>query len=460
MKTSLTRDSASKVRVQVEATSDEVEPAVERAVRSLSNEVKVPGFRKGHVPRKVLETRLGTDALRDAVLREAIPELLQKATEEETLAPIAPPQVEVTTYDLGKDLTFEATIEVRPEIELPDFALLSTTRPSAKATPEEIDDQLQRMQDRFSTLETIQRPSRVGDYLLVDIHTTLHGAEIAELSGNDQLYEVGTGWPVKELDDELTAKRTGDIVKFNATIPEALGGEHAGKEVTFQVLVKEVREKKLPALDDEFAKTSSEFETLDELRADLAQRIEKVKAIQSDAEVRNRILEQVLDDVEVEAPDSLVQSEMAYRLQRLEEQLRAAGMTLDQYLTAQNLTEEQIETDLRSQADRNVRAQLILEEIGRREGFQVSEDELREEVRYHAETLRTDPAQLAKELGERGRLMALAGDIIRRKALNLLVEKAEVKDEDSTGDEQSHESSDLKSTVPAEEPGESPELGA
>jgi trigger factor len=462
MKTSLTRDSASKVRVQVEATSDEVEPAVARAVRSLSNQVKVPGFRKGHVPRKVLETRLGADALRDAVLREAIPELLQKATEEETLAPLAPPQVEVTTYDLGKELTFEATIEVRPEIELPDFSLLSTTRPSAKATAEEMDDQLQRMQDRFSTLETIQRPSRIGDYLLVDIHTTLHGAEIAELSGNDQLYELGTAWPVKELDDELTGKRTGDIVKFNATIPEALGGEHAGKEVTFQVLVKEVREKNLPALDDEFAKTSSEFETLDELRADLAQRIEKVKAVQSDADVRNRILEQVLDDVEVEAPESLVQSEMAYRLQRLEEQLRSAGMTLDQYLKAQNLTEEQVEVDLRNQADRNVRAQLILEEIGRREGFQVSEDELREEVRYHAETLRTDPAQLAKELGERGRLMAIAGDIIRRKALNLLVERAEVKDEDSTPDEQSQAPT---SGGPAEEPGahvesESPELGA
>src|SRR5947207_2756007 len=461
MKTSLTRDSASKVRVQVEATSEEVEPAVQRAVRSLSNQVKVPGFRKGHVPRKVLETRLGAEALRDAVLREAIPELLQKATEEETLAPVAPPQVEVTSYDLGADLSFEATVEVRPQIELPDFAMLSTTRPSSEATPEEIDDQLKRMQDRFSTLEPVQRPARAGDYMLVDIHTTLHGNEIAELSGNDQLYELGSAWPVKELDDELAAKRTGDIVKFNATIPEGLGGEHAGKEVTFQVLVKEVREKKLPPLDDEFAKTSSEFETLDELRADLAQRIEKIKAVQADAEVRNRILEQVLDDVEVEAPESLVQSEMAYRLQRLEEQLRTAGLTLDQYLTSQNLTEEQIEADLRGQADRNVRAQLILEEVGRREGFQVSEEELREEVRYHAETLRTDPDQLAKELGERGRLMALAGDIIRRKALNQLVEQAEVKDEDQTDGGQG----DPKAGGPAEEPradveNQSPELGA
>src|SRR5438309_10858073 len=198
MKTSLTRDSASKVRVQVEATSDEVEPAVERAVRSLGNQVKIPGFRKGHVPRKVLETRIGSDALREAVLREAIPELLQKATEEETLAPIAPPSVEVTSYDLGADLSFEATVEGRPEIELPDFAMLSTTRPSSKATPDEVEDQLKRMQDRFSTLEPIQRPARAGDYLLVDIHTTLHGVEIGDLSGNDQLYELGTAWPVKE----------------------------------------------------------------------------------------------------------------------------------------------------------------------------------------------------------------------------------------------------------------------
>jgi trigger factor len=197
--------------------------------------------------------------------------------------------------------------------------------------------------------------------------------------------------------------------------------------------VKEVREKKLPPLDDEFAKTASEFETLDELRADLAQRIEKVKAVQADAEVRNRILEQVLDDVEVEAPQSLVEQEMAYRLQRFEDQLKSAGVGLDQYLESQGFTEEQLENDLRSQAERNVRAQLILEEVGRREAFQVTEEELREEIRYHAEAMRTDAADLAKELGERGRLMALAGDIIRRKALNLLVEKADITEEGSAG---------------------------
>lgn len=432
MKTTLTRESQSKVRLGVEATSSEVAPAIDRAVRALAQEVKIPGFRKGHVPRKVLETRLGRDAIKDATLREAIPELLAKAVESETLSPIAPPSVDVTSYELDADLAFDATVEVRPEIALPTFEMLAVSRPSTEPTDEEIDTQMTRVQDRFATLETVERPAQTGDYALIDIHTKADGTEIADLSGSDQLYEVGSSWPVPELDRELAGKKTGDIVKFDATLPEHLGGAFAGTDVTFQAIVKEVREKKLPALDDEFAKTASEFETLAELRADLVERIRKVKAVQADAEVRNRILEQVLDDVDVEAPESLVNQEMAYRLQRLEEQLQAAGLTIDDYIRQGGFTEDQIEADLRTQAERNVRAQLILEEVGRSQGFTVTEEELRDEVRYHAESLRADAAQLAKQLSDRGRLMALAGDIIRRKALNHLVERAEVKEEGPT----------------------------
>jgi trigger factor len=433
MKTTLTRESASKVKLAIEATSDEVAPAIDRAVASLGKEVKIPGFRKGHVPRKVLETRLGRDAVREAALKEAIPSLLAQAVETESVAPIAPPSVEIMSYDLDGDLAFDATVEVRPEIELPSFELLTVKRPSTEATDEEVSDQIARLQDRFASLETVTRPARRGDYVLIDIHTTQHADEIKELSGTDQLYELGAGFPVPQLDEELEGKRTGDIVKFNAEVPERVGGPYAGQEVTFQALVKDVREKKLPALDDEFAKTASEFDTLDELRADLRARIEKVKGVQADADVRNLVLEQALDDVEIEAPESLVNDEMAFRLERFEQQLRQAGMTLDQYLQQGGATEEQIESDLRTQAERNVRAQLLLEEIARREGFQITEEELRDEVRYHAETLRTDAEELQKQLASRGRLMALAGDIIRRKALNYLVEKADVQQEGTSG---------------------------
>lgn len=429
MKTTLTRESASKVRLSIEAGAAEVAPAIARAVRRLGSEVKVPGFRKGHVPRKVLESRLGADALREATLREAIPELLAKAVSGESVAPVAPPSVEVTSYSLDADLTFDATVEVMPEITLPNVELLQVTRPSSKATDEEIDSELRRLQDRFATLETVPRNARRGDYVLIDLHATLHGQEIKDLSGTDQLYEVGAGWPVPELDQELDGRRAGEIVQFNATVP-ASAGEHGGKELTFRALVKEVKNKVSPPLDEGFAKTASEFDTLDELRADIRKRIEELKRQRADAEVRNRVLEQAVEDAEIEPPESLVHREMAYRLERFEQQLQAAGITIDQYMQQGGFTEEQVESDLRRQAERNVRAQLLLDEIARREALEVSPDELKEEVRLHAQVLRVDPAQLHQQLGARDRLGPIAGDIIRRKALDHLVARAEIRDED------------------------------
>lgn len=430
MKTTLTRESPSRVRLSVEATPAEVRPAIDRAVRALGNEVKIPGFRKGKVPRKVLETRLGPDALREATLREAIPELLARAVADETLQPVAPPSVEVTGYDLDSDLTFDATVEVRPEIDLPDLDGFRATRRGTKATLEEIDEQLRRLQDRFATLEPVPRNAHRGDYVMIDLHATQHAEQIAELSATDQLYEVGAGWFVPELDDQLENARAGDILQFNATLPEGAPERWAGQEVTFRALVKEVRRKALPPIDDDFAKTASEFDTLDELRGDVGERIERVKGVQADADVRQQVLEQVVDEVEVEPPESLVRDEMAYRLRRLEEQLNMAGLGIDRYLTETGRTEEQVEADLRRQAERNVRAHLILEEIARREGLGVTEEELREEVARHAEAIRHDPSDLAKRLGEGGRLGVLAADILRRKALNLLVERADIKEEE------------------------------
>lgn len=437
MKTTLTRESASKVRLSIEATADEVKPALDRAVRELGSSVKIPGFRKGKVPQKVLETRIGVDAIKDATVQEALPMLLAKALEAEgaELRPVAAPRVETADYEeVGGDISFEATIEVRPDIELPAFDSLTATKPVTDATDEEIEEQLQRMQDRFATLEGVERPAAESDYIACDIHTTIDGEQVEELSGNDQLYAMGSKWPVEELDGALLGSKAGDIKEVTATLPAELP-QYGGKLASFRVLVKEVRRKVTPDLDDDFAQTASEFDTLDELKADLAERIKKVKDSQSEGRIRDQILEQVLDDVEVELPESLVLNEMAFRLQRFEEQLQSAGMNLEQYLESQGLEEEQLENDLRRQAERNVSAQLILEEIGRREEFQVTEDELREEVQMHAEQLRADPAELAKQLNEGGRLMALAGDIIRRKALNLLVERADIKEEAAAGED-------------------------
>lgn len=429
MKTTLNRESASKVRLTVEATADEVAPSIERAVRALGQQVKIPGFRKGHVPRKVLESRLGVDAVREAALQEAIPALVGKAVEEQELQPIAPPSVEVKTYDLGGALELDATVEVRPEISIPDLSGLAVQRPAAEPTDDEVDQQLARLQERFASLDTVERPAATGDYVLMDIFGTKGDEEVEALSGSDQLYEVGAGFPIEQIDAHLTGAKAGDIFEFDATIPEVMG-DLAGTEVHFKLLVKEVRQKSLPDLDDAFATTASEFETLEELRADLLTRIGSVKAMQADAEVRNRILEALLAEVEAEAPESLVNQEMAYRLHRFEDQLQGSGLSIEEYMEANSFTEEQIEADLRTQAERNVRAQLILEEVGKQQGLTVEREEIEAEVNHHAEAMRVSPADVAKQLTDRNRLLALAGDIIRRKALDYIVEQADIKQED------------------------------
>lgn len=431
MKTTRTQESPSRVRLSIEADADELEPAVERAFRHLAQEVKVPGFRKGKVPRQVLESRIGKDAIREAALREAVPEFLSRAVREESLVPIAPPAVEVTEFEQGGRLAFDALVEVRPEVRLPDLGTLVATRRSARPTDEEIDEQLHRLRERFATLEAVSRQARRGDYVLADLRCYVHDKQVDEATATDLLYEVGSGSFVPELDGELDGGRAGDILKFNATLPEGFKSEEAGKEVSFQVLVKEVRQKIFPALDDDFAKTASELDTLGELREDLGRRIGEIKRIQNEVDVRNHLLEQLVDTADVEPPESLVREEMAYRAARFAEQLRAAGLSLDAYLSQVGTTEDQLEQDLRKQGERSVRARLVLEEIARREELSAAAEEVEEELRYHAEQARHDADDLRKELERSGRLGVLAGDIIRRKALNLLVERAEIREEDA-----------------------------
>ncbi|HEX9774730.1 MAG TPA: trigger factor [Actinomycetota bacterium] len=430
MQTEVTRESATTIRLTVAATAEDVAPSIDRAVHSLADQVKVPGFRKGKVPRRILESRLGAAAVRDAILQEAVPSLLARVLQEhEDINPVAPPTLERSDFE-GDALSFEALVEVRPPIELPNMELISVERPSPAATGEEVDEQLERLRDRFATLEPVGHPATAGDFVLIDISSTIDGESFEPLSGKDQSYEVGSGMFVPEMDENLTGVSAGDIVEFAATLPEG-AGEHGGKVVAFRVLVKEVREKKVPALDDEFATMASEFETLAELRADVAERIERIKTVQADSVVRDRVLEQVLEETEFEPPETLVVSEMAYRLERFEQQLKQSGITLERYMEANGFTEEQVEQDLRTQAERNVRAQLILEDVGKQEGLQVTQEEIAQEVAYHAEMTRSDPKEVAESLRDPARLRALAGDIIRRKALNLLVEQAEITQEGS-----------------------------
>ncbi|HVL91546.1 MAG TPA: trigger factor [Actinomycetota bacterium] len=431
MQTTVSREGPTRIRMTVEVAPDEIKPAADRAFKQLAKQVKIPGFRPGKAPRSLLEARLGKDEVKEMIVREAVPQFYAQAVVGEDIDPVAPPQIEVTSFEVDEPLIFEAIVEVRPEIDLPDINGLKVTRPPFAATDEDVQNQLERLADRFASLETVERPATEGDFVLIDIKGYWNDEEIDNATANDMLYEAGSGRIVPELDAEVLGKKAGDILKFNAELPPTFGSTWGGREVTFQVLVKEVRQKNTPALDDEFAKTASEFETLGELKADLADKITRIKRSGADAEVRSRMLDVLVNAVPVAAPDAMVDEEVAYRLHRLSDQLRGAGVSLDDYLTSAEATEQEIEADIRKQAERSVSAQLILEEIARREELTVEEAELDEEIGRLAEASGENGPELRKRLEQAGRVGVVAGDILRRKALDLVVEKADIKEENA-----------------------------
>ena len=434
MQTTVSREGPTRIRLTVEVPADEIKPAADRAFKRLATQIKVPGFRPGKAPRSLLQARLGKDEIKDMIVREAVPQFYAQAVVSEEIDAVASPKIEVTSFEDGESLTFEAIVEVRPEIRLPDLATISVKRPAWKATTEDIDSQLVRLADRFASLEPVERPATNGDFVLIDIKGFWNDEEIENATANDMLYEAGSGRIVPELDAEVLGKKSGDIVKFDAALPEHFGATWAGRDVTFQVFVKEVRQKNVPAIDDEFAKTASEFETLDELKADLADKISQIKKSGAEAEVRSRILEALIESVPVVVPDSMVDEEVAYRLHRLSDQLHDAGVTLDDYLTSAETTEDEIESDVRKQADRSVSAQLILEEIARREELQVPDEELTAEIARLAEGAGEKASEVRKRLEQAGRVSVVAGDILRRKALDFLVGVADIKEEDAAAE--------------------------
>ncbi|HZD68175.1 MAG TPA: trigger factor [Actinomycetes bacterium] len=425
MRSTLEPVEPTKVKISVVVEPDELGPAIERTARRLSREVKVPGFRKGKVPRQVLEARIGRQALiAEAIEHEAVPEFYARAVEELGVEPLSRAKVEPPDYLDGQPLQFSATVEVKPEIDLPPYRGVEVERPELEVTDEHVGTQLDQLRERFAQLEVIGRPIAKGDFAQIDLRATRHTSEIPELSRTDFLYEVGSGTLVPKLDEQLEGARKGDILRFNDTPPEA-AGELAGQEVTFTVLVKEAKAKILPALDDDFAQEASEFDTLDELKAHLRERLEEAAAGQVRSELETRVLEAYLGQVDVPLPESLVSSELQYRASRLARQLGLIGISLDQYLQGAETTTEQLEADLRAQSERAVKAQLVLEAVAEAEGMEASDEEIDAELRRQAERSGRDPEDVRRALGA-GRDSVIRGDILRTKALELLVENAAV----------------------------------
>lgn len=429
MKTNVEREGPTKLRLVIEVEPDELEPLYDQTMKRLAQEVTVPGFRKGKAPRSLIETRVGEDTLRQEVLRDAVPNLYERAASAESVRAVSFPEIEVTQFAKGKPLHFTATIEVRPQLKLPEYKGIEVSRPSVTVTGEEVDEQLQRLRERFGTLEPVARNAIQSDNVTIDLRAYRHEEQIEAASAQDLLYEVGSNTIVSELDKELEGKRTGDILKFNATLPERFGPPYGGQEVSFSVIVKEVQAKRLLPLDDDFAKTASEFDTLEELSTEIRDRLESVRKVQAESEVRTRVLEDLIDRSDVPLPEAMVDREVERLIGRLARDLERMGTNVGEYLAATNTAGPDLVASQREVAEKNVAALLILEALGEAEGLEVSEEEIATEIEQLAAMVNRPPEKLRAELDESGAVETLAGDILRRKALDYLVEHAKVTDE-------------------------------
>jgi len=423
------------VRLSVQVEPEEFARDLDRTYRKLAGQAKIPGFRKGKVPKQVIDARIGREHVLHEFVRDAVPAYDYRAVRGNDLAPVAEPEIDVGEVEAGQPFTFTATVEVRPRLQLTpeQYRGVHVDAPPVEPTEREVDDFIDRLRERFAELEVVERPARKGDYVLADVRAYVNDREIPQASRQGFLSEVGSEDLVPELDRELEGNRKGDILKLNAVLPEKLGPEVAGQEVTFQVLVKEVKAKRLPAADDEFAKTASEFDSIEALREDVRTKLRALKETESRAAVRDLVLARVLDSVDVDLPERLVDEETAHRVANAEERATRAGTTLQDALAAQGWDELRFRSDARSHAVRALKGDLVLEAVAKQEGLEVTEEDLQGEIRSLAEASGKDVRDVRRILERSGQVRSLAGDIIRTKALDLLVESADVASEEALG---------------------------
>ncbi|MEY2403918.1 MAG: trigger factor [Acidimicrobiaceae bacterium] len=413
-----------KVKLSVEVDESEFEKDIDAAFRRIAKEVRLPGFRPGKAPRRILEAKLGKDVGREEALREALPTYYYQAVKENEVDAIAAPELEITA---GKDdgpVAFDAVVEVRPSVAVPGYASLRVEIAKPEATGEEIDAQIERLRQQYGELTAVDRPAIDGDHVTITINGSRDGEAIAGLQADDYLYEVGTGSIADELDENLRGAKVGDILSFEAQPEDA---DEA--PVQFRVIVKDVKEKVLPEVTDEWANDVSEFETVDELRTDISDRITKVRKIQAQMAVREKAATVLVELVDAEVPDALVGAELQQRLQDFALRLNAQGVSPEQYFEATGQSQAALVEELRELAVQGVKADLALRAVADAESIEATDEDVDEEIERLAQRLDQKATKLRQDLERADQIPAVRSDIRKRKALDWLVEHVELVDE-------------------------------
>ncbi|HVS67733.1 MAG TPA: trigger factor [Mycobacteriales bacterium] len=425
MKSAVETLGPTRVKLTVEVPFDELGPAMSEAYKKIGQQIRVKGFRPGKVPPRLIDQQVGRGAVLEQAVNDAIPSLYGDAVRENEVEILGQPEIEVTNFADGEELVFTAEVDVRPEIALPDYDGLAVSVEDADVSDADLEEQLQGMRDRFATLASVERAAASGDYVSIDLSATIDGKEIEDASASNLSYEVGSDALVSGLDDAIVGLAVGESKQFETQLRS---GDEGGKAAQATVTVRAVKEKQVPDLDDDFAQMASEFDTIDELKADLKERLTRVKALTQGVTARDKVLEALLDKVEVAMPERVLGEEVSYRKQDLDHQLEHAGISKADYAKSQDQTVEQLDAEIETGAERAMRSQFVLDAIAKKEELGVDESDLTEEIVRRAARAGVRADAYAQQLVNAGALGSLMADILRGKALALVMERATITD--------------------------------
>ena len=427
MESKVTELSDSRVRVDVDVPVADVERGVQRAARALAREMRMPGFRKGKAPPSLVIQRLGFGTVFEEAMRESLPDWYEGALLSSGVRPVGDPSIKITATPEaeGEPLSFSFEIGVRPKATLGEYRGLEVGRAEPEAPDEIVEREVERIREGFAKLEPVDRPAASGDVLLIDFEGLVDGRAFEGGKASDYLLELGSDQLIEGFEDQLVGAAAGDAREVKVSFPDDYRAEElAGKDAVFAVDVKEVREKVLPELDDDFASEASEFDTLEELREDIRKRLAEVVDQRIEQDFRVAAVDAAADKATVSVPDELVLAAATERWERAERQLAARGMSPDAYLQMQGKTRDEVIAESKEDAERELKREAVLAAIADAEEIEATEEEMVEALAHTAEHERTTPEKLLKRLRENGRDAMVREDIRIRKAIDLVAESA------------------------------------
>ncbi|MGV0806656.1 trigger factor [Mycolicibacterium setense] len=429
MKSTVEQLSPTRVRINVEVPFTELEPDFDRAFKALAQQVRLPGFRPGKAPRKLLEARVGRGAVLEQVVNDALPARYSEAVTASDVKPLGQPEIEVTKLEDGQELAFTAEVDVRPEITLPEFDALKITVDPIQVDDDEVDAELQSLRARFGTLTGVERGAQEGDFVSIDLSATVDGTEVPEAATEGLSHEVGSGQLIEGLDEAITGLKAGESKVFTTKLA---AGEHAGKDAEVTVTVKSVKERELPEADDDFAQLASEFDTIDELKESLTDQVRRVKSVQQAEQIRDKAIEALLEQTEVPLPEKIVQAQIDDTLHNAIHGLDHDEDKFAEQLTEQGSSREEFDADNKSNAEKAVKTQLLMDAVADKLDIQVGQNDLTERLVLMSRQYGIEPQQLIQILQQNNQLPAMFADVRRGLTIAAVVHAATVTDTDGT----------------------------